>query len=271
MRINNNIPAMTAAKNFAANVQTVEKSVMRLSTGKKLLTDDPAGAAIAQRIRAQVRSLGVMSRNAERMIDEQNIREGDLMARQELLAAMRELSIRLSNDTLTQEEKSILMVEYTELAKEFADATHNRTGMEIIAFDSGPLKGELMFKKGDMVYNGGKWVRLDELIASRQEAGADGSDRLYAGLTDYIDSKIKDNLLSLASVGAFSNRLTHQLEVLNAMEEQALAALSMIEDIDIVKELVDFVKATILVNCSIAVAAYANAIPERVLALLEVE
>ncbi|MCL2147650.1 MAG: hypothetical protein FWH52_07565 [Synergistaceae bacterium] len=75
---------------------------------------------------------------------------------------MRDLSISLANGTLSQDEKSILLAELTELAKEFSNETFRTTGMEIIAVGNGSLSDELMYKKGDTVYSEGKWIKLSE-------------------------------------------------------------------------------------------------------------
>ena len=207
---------------------------------------------------------------------------------------MRDLSISLANGTLSQDEKSILLAELTELAKEFSNETFRTTGMEIIAVGNGSLSDELMYKKGDSVYREGKWIKLSEFEEKWAKEGkldldsapvlegtkiegmpsdAEGKPIALAitkkSLTEHIDGLINSNLLSAASIGAVASSLSSRLDRLYSEEENAIAALSRIEDVDIAKEIAEFVKENILCKVSLAVAAQANAHPKHVLTLLE--
>ena len=204
---------------------------------------------------------------------------------------MRELSVSLSNDSLSQGDKSILLAELKELAKEFSDVTFNKTGMEIIAVGNGSATDELMYKKGDLVYNEGKWIKLSEFEekwekedklnsasdiglhsikldepTTKQQAVESITKR---SLTEHIDSIMKGNLMYGASIGASASALSFRLDRLYAEEENAIAALSRIEDVDYAKEITEFLKEKIMCDVSLAVAAQANAYPNHVLVLLE--
>ena len=181
---------------------------------------------------------------------------------------MRELTIGMSNDALSHNEKSIMMVELTELAKEFGNATFLKTGMEVVAFGNGGNDDKLVLKKGDLVYIDGEWKEINCFL---EEQGEDKIEPVgvFTGLTDYVDNMINQNLSSAASISAFASRLTYRLERLYNEEENATAALSRIEDIDIVEALVEFVKEKILAQSALAMAAQANTLPKHVLSLLE--
>jgi len=268
MRINNNIPAMTALRNYELHVMKVGKSIFRVSNGKKLPSDDSAGMLIAQKMHAQLRGLDVHIRKAEEMQDLLDCAYGETMARQNILQRMRELSVGMENDTYSKDEKSIMAVEYAELAKEFGVKTFEKTGMEIVSLGIGEADSGFVFKKGDMVYVDGEWKKISEL---EKERAADGVPIAVTttGLTDYVDGMMKQNLSSASALSAFSSRLSFRLERLFAEEENALAALSRIEDVDIASEMVEYVKESILAQTSLAIAAQANALPKQVLTLLE--
>jgi flagellin len=301
VRINSYIPAMTAARNYGVHANNVSKNIYRLSSGKKLLTDDPAGVIIASKLQARIRELGRMTRAAEYAIDALNTASGEMQGRQSLLQRMREISIQLGNGTLTQDDKSILMAELTELAKEFSDSTFKNTGMQIIAVGNGSISDELMYMKGDLVYNEGRWTKLSELQEKWVKEGKfdinsiepleggvpievntdEGSNEklitlepissitVNMSLTDYIDSLFKGNLMSFASIGAATSALSFRLDRLYAEEENAIAALSRIEDVDMAKEITQFVKNSILCQVALAVAAQANTHPNHILTLLD--
>jgi flagellin len=259
---------MTALRNYGVHEMKVCKSVYRLSTGKKLASDDPAGAMIAAKLQARIRELGVIIRKTEEKQDMLNVAYGDTMGRQNILQRMRELTLSMANDTFSQAEKDIMAVEFKELAKEFGVNLFEKTGMEIIALDTVDSKGDFVFKKDDMVFLNGEWKKLSELEKA-QEMNGEKIPIKTTTLTDYVDSMMKQNMSSASSISAFSSALSFRLERLQTEEENAIAALSRIEDIDIAEEIMEFVKEQILAQTSLAVAAQANALPEQVLKLLE--
>lgn len=268
MRINSNIPVMTALRNFNMHEMKIGMSIFRLSSGKKLAADDPAGMVISQKLHAKIRELGVIIRKNEEMQDALNAAFDERMAQQNILQRMRELTIAISNDTLSQGEKTILATEFSELAKEFGIKTFEKTGMEIISFGTGGAEDELLFKKGDKVFSDGEWKNLSELTeAQALETGTPAIKTM--SLTDYVDKMMKQTLSSAVSISAFSSSLSFRLERLYAEEENAVSTLSRIEDVDMAREIVEFTRESILAQTSLAVAAQANALPQQVLTLLE--
>jgi flagellin len=67
MIINHNIAALTAYRNMTIAGNMVTRSIERLSSGLRInrAVDDPAGLAISERMRAQIRGLQQASRNAQ--------------------------------------------------------------------------------------------------------------------------------------------------------------------------------------------------------------
>ncbi len=61
MRIQHNIPAMSAYRNYTNNVSAVNKNLEKLSSGYKInrAGDDAAGLAISEKMRAQITGLEV--------------------------------------------------------------------------------------------------------------------------------------------------------------------------------------------------------------------
>ena len=267
MRINSNIPAMAALRNYEMHIYKASKSIFRISSGKKLPTDDPAGMIIAQRLHSRIRELGVLTHQTEVMQDMLNCAFGEAMGRQNILQRMRELSLGMVNDTLPNDVKQIMALEFTELAKEFGVKTFEKTGMEIVSLGMGESAGDFVFKKDDMVYVDGEWKKISEL-EKELAAGGDPIAVSTTGLTDYVDAMMKQNLFTAATFSAFASRLSFRLDRLYIEEENAIAALSRIEDVDIAREMIEFVKESILAQTALAIAAQANALPEHVLTLI---
>ena len=85
---------------------------------------------------------------------------------------------------------------------------------------------------------------------------------------DVLDNAI--NLVSTqrAGLGALQNRLEYTLNNLGVTKENLTSAESVIRDVDMAKEMMDFTKNQILVQASQAMLAQANQLPQGVLNLL---
>ena len=83
----------------------VNKSMERISSGYRInrAGDDPAGLAISEKMRAQIRGLGQASRNIQDGISLVQTAEGALNETHSILQRMRELSVQSANDTLTDQ------------------------------------------------------------------------------------------------------------------------------------------------------------------------
>ena len=64
--VNTNLGALTAQVNMSKQAKEMDLAMERLSSGRRInsAADDAAGSAIASKMEAQVRSLGVAIRNA---------------------------------------------------------------------------------------------------------------------------------------------------------------------------------------------------------------
>jgi len=98
----------------------MNKSLLRISTGYKInsAADDPAGLAISEKMRSQIRGLNMASKNIQDGMSMIQTAEGALNETHAIIQRMRELAIQSSNDTLTDQDRQLLDIEYQELKKE---------------------------------------------------------------------------------------------------------------------------------------------------------
>ena len=78
--VNTNLGALTAQANMQKQTKEMDSAMERLSSGLRINSakDDAAGSAIASKMEAQVRSLGVAIRNANDAISLTQTAEGAL-------------------------------------------------------------------------------------------------------------------------------------------------------------------------------------------------
>ena len=101
MRIQHNIMAMNAYRNYTNNVAAMKKNLEKLSSGYKInrAGDDAAGLAISEKMRAQITGLQTAQKNAKDGISLVQTAEGALTEVHDMLNRMVELATQSANGT----------------------------------------------------------------------------------------------------------------------------------------------------------------------------
>lgn len=101
MRIQHNIAALNAYRNYTVNNDNVSKNLQKLSSGYRInsASDDAAGLAISEKMRGQISGLDQATSNANDGISLVQTAEGGLNETQSILQRMRELAVQSSNGT----------------------------------------------------------------------------------------------------------------------------------------------------------------------------
>ncbi|MCI9366674.1 MAG: flagellin [Oscillospiraceae bacterium] len=101
MRIQHNIMAMSAYRNYTNNVSAMKKNLEKLSSGYKInrAGDDAAGLAISEKMRAQITGLETAQKNAKDGISLVQTAEGALTEVHDMLNRMVELATQSANGT----------------------------------------------------------------------------------------------------------------------------------------------------------------------------
>ena len=120
MRLNHNTMAYTANTNLKTINNNLTKSMQRLSSGYKInkSSDDPAGNAISQRMRAQIRGLERAENNANDGISLIQTGEGALNEIHSILARIRELAVKGANEIFAEEDLDAMQDEINQLLDE---------------------------------------------------------------------------------------------------------------------------------------------------------
>jgi flagellin len=120
MRINTNVGALRAGANLASVENDVSKSMAKLSSGFRITraADDAAGLGIANKLRADIRSLTAAGRNAEQANSVLNIAEGAAGTIQKMLERMKELATQAASDSVDTAGRGRITSEYQALRSE---------------------------------------------------------------------------------------------------------------------------------------------------------
>ena len=124
MRIQNNITAINAHRNYGVNSAGIAKSTEKLSSGFRInrAGDDAAGLAISEKMRAQIRGLNMASKNSQDAISMVQTAEAALQSTHNVLQRMRELAVQSASDTNEQTiDRAALQAEFAQLKAEIDD------------------------------------------------------------------------------------------------------------------------------------------------------
>ena len=137
MRIQHNIMAMNAYRNYNNNTSALSKNLEKLSSGYKInrAGDDAAGLAISEKMRAQITGLKAASKNVKDGVSLVKTAEGALQEVHDMLNRMDSLATQSANGTYDNEvDRANLQKEVTALKSEIdriADSS-NFNGLKLL-------------------------------------------------------------------------------------------------------------------------------------------
>jgi len=267
-----NVASLNARRNLYEINTHLAKSMQRLASGQRInsAADDPAGLAISERLRAQIRSLTRAQLNANDAISMTQVAEGALNTISAMVIRMRELAIQADNGCLSGPDRDSLQEEFHALAEEI-----NRIALATTFNGTSLLSGnhQVTFQVG-----AGTTQDVDTITLTLEDMGdgtlglmgldiGSGGDVTYA--IQHIDAAADIVTGYRGKLGAFQNRLQHTIHNLGAAIENLSAAESRIRDVDVALEVANLTKYTIMQQVAVAVLKQANLQPQRLLALLQ--
>jgi len=275
LTINHNLNAMFALRYLNINNNLLNKSIERLSSGLRInrAGDDAAGLAISEKMRSQINGLNQASKNAQDGISLIQTAEGAVNETHSMLQRMKTLAVQSANGTYTDEERNLIDKEFQELKKEInriaGDTEFN--GMTLLdgTFDKDnggkSLDLQVGNKANQVISVDIAGVKLSDLGIS--DISIKTQDDAKAALSK-LESSISYTSGVRATMGAVQNRLEHTISSLDNTSENLQAAESRIRDTDMAKEMMEYVKARLLMNVGTSILAQANQDSNFILKLL---
>ncbi len=271
LRINTNVFSLNAQRNLKNSTNRLGKSFARLSTGLRITnaSDDAAGLAISERLRAKVRSLDQAGRNANDGISLVQTGEGALDETSSNLVRLRELAVQASNGTLSTTDKTTLNDEFTAIVAEI-DRNANSTNFNgINLLDT--ASNAITIQVGSGTTAGTDTIDITFGSATSSDLGLASLDISSAASTAItaIDTAINSVASLRGDLGAAQNRLSSAVRNIDVQSENLSAAESRIRDVDVAKESANLTKNTILQQAALSILSQANLAPQSALSLLQ--
>ncbi len=269
LRVNTNVAALTSQRNLGAVSSRLQGNFARLSSGLRIATaaDDAAGLGISERMRGQIRSYTVASRNAQDGVSMAQTAEGALQEVSNNLTRMRELAVQASNGTLTTADRSTLNTEFQALVTEINRVSGQTTfnGVNLLDGSTTSLNIQVGLNSGDTIA-----LSLSDTTSTGLSLGslsvsssANASTALAA-----IDTAIDTVTTTRGTLGAQMNRMTSAISSILNTRDNLSAAESRIRDVDVATETSDLTRNSILQQAAISVLSQANVQPQLALRLL---
>ena len=267
-----NIGALAASKAASSVNRTMEDSMARLSSGKRInsAADDSAGLAIASRLTSEARGLDMAARNAadgQAMINTSESAHNEI---QNILQRMRELAVQGANDTNGSDDRANIRRELTELHEEI-DAIKNQTkwaGQTLISTGS-TFKFQIGDEANEQLTVTTTAIASASLSVGSTQVGSLSSSADFSSFITTVNNAISSVSGYRAEYGANSNRLDHVMSNLATNAESVKASLGRIEDTDYAAETTDLAKTQILQQAATSMLAQANASKQTILSLIQ--
>ena len=306
LTINTNTAAISAAFNLAKNNDMLNKSLNRLSSGKRITkpSDDAGGLAISMKLSSSIARSRAVSSNIQNAQSFAAVQDGVLKAAANIIDRMSELksysldvmkssqdvgnyntefkSLQAQLQSLTIEKFNGVSLFNNNVNSKFGDSSTNVV-VSVYTSDSGAAGSKVSMHKamllGAVTFN---MLATDSGDSTKHKTAAGTTNGTNLTLANSESNSINigdlgvsffvtalENIATLRAVnGATSNRLSFAEEHLQLNETNLRAANSRIMDVDVAEESTNLAKYNILSQASAAVLAQANMAPNTALMLL---
>jgi flagellin len=281
--LGSNIASLQAQRRLSIATQKLGTSYERLSSGQRInkASDDAAGLAIADALRANQRVANVAIRNANDGISTIAIADSALGEVGNVLSRLAELAEQSANGVFSTVQRSALSNEFVALASEIERiaVTTEFNGVKLLSGNAGVTLqvGFNSTSTSQITYTG-----VQGTLTSLGLAQANSSSLTFSinGSTtengqsasrlalDAVNSAIQSLASTRGTLGAAQARLEVAINGLSVARENFAAAESRIRDVDVASEAAELTRLGILQQAGAAILGQANQQPGLALSLL---
>ena len=281
MIVNFNQSAAFASRIANINDMNTQNTMNALSSGKRINSakDDASGLAVSTKMKSMIRGLNQASRNIADGSSMLNVASGYLQETTDILQRIRELAVQSSNGIYSDEQRSMIQIEVSQLVSEIdriaSSATFNglqlftgkfATGNEAITLHIGSQADQRI--SFNLEAATAEAFGLKDIQGSGESLSISSPDEANMAIAT-VDEALLRVSKQQALIGANQNRMEVAKQGIDIASENMAAANSRIEDADLAEKLVEFSKNQVLSQSSLAMISQANLQSQSVLALLK--
>jgi len=268
LAIKNNLMASNAARYLGQSYDALADSVERLSSGQRInsASDDAAGMAVRELMRADIAVLEQGSRNAQDGVSMLQTMEGAMQTMDTLLVRMQQLAEQAATGSYSSAQRTIMNSEFGQMAAEIERIATSTDFNGIKMLDNSATVS---------IHFGGATDKIDVAGSKMTKAGLGLSGlsvttaaSARSALTT-LDSAITTKDTARAKFGYTINRLESTGDVLGIQTENLSTAESRISDVDVATEMATLPRNQVLAQAGTSMLSQANSIPQMALTLLQ--
>lgn len=272
--IGTNIAALRASNANTSASMSLQQSMERLSTGKRInsASDDAAGLAISNSMTSQINGMNQGIRNANDGIAMAQTADGALDEVTNMMQRIRELAVQASSGTYSSSDRTNMQTEVGQLTTQINSILTNTEFNGVKLFDgSAGTSGTVKIQTGANAADTVSITFADQTTAldlsGVDVSGTDGTAANTALST--IDTALTAVNTARAGYGASESQLQSAVNNMTSDSTNLTDARSRIQDADFSAETTNLAKAQILSQASTAMLAQANQSQQGVLKLLQ--
>ena len=281
--LGSNIASLQSQRRLATATDALSRTYEKLSSGQRInrASDDAAGLAIADSLRANQRVATVAIRNANDGISTIAIADSALSEIGNVLSRLAELAEQSANGVFSTTQRSALSNEFVALASEVERiaTTTAFNGVRLLSggssvtlqvgFDSGSTS-QIAFTgvQGTLQSLGLAAAGSSALTYSINGASIEAGQSASRAALDAVNAAISSLASTRGTLGAVESRLNVAINSLTVARENFAAAESRIRDVDVASEAAELTRLGILQQAGAAVLAQANQQPGLALSLI---
>ena len=281
MLINFNQSAAFASRIANVNDLNLQNTMNALSSGKRINSakDDASGLAVSTKMKSMIRGLNQASRNVADGSSMLNVASGYLQETTDILQRIRELAVQSSNGIYSDDQRSMIQIEVSQLVSEVdriaSSATFNglqlftgrfATGNEAITLHIGSQADQQI--SFNLEAATAEAFGLKNVQGSGESLSISSPDEANMAIAT-VDEALLRVSKQQALIGANQNRMEIAKQGIDIASENMSAANSRIEDADMAEEMVEYTKNSILSQAATAMLGQANSRSQTVLQLLQ--
>ena len=281
--INSNISSLKGQRLLTVSSDALSKTYEKLSSGQRInrASDDAAGLAIADSLKATQRVASVAIRNANDGISTIAIADGALGQIGNVLSRLAELAEQSANGTYSTQQRSALQNEFVSLGSEIERIAVTTTFNGVTLLSGTPqIVLQVGFNSqstsqitlagisGTLAGLGLAGENLSNLSFSINANSSDEAQSASRLALDGINGAISSLAVLRGNLGAVESRLSVAINNLSVARENFAAAESRIRDVDVATEAAELTRLNILQQAGASILAQANQQPQLALSLL---
>jgi flagellin len=281
--INSNIASLQAQRRLGTASEALQNTFEKLSSGQRInkASDDAAGLAIADALKADQRVASVAIRNANDGISTVAIADGALNEIGNVLTRLAELAEQSANGTFSTSQRSALQNEFSALGSEIERIATVTTfnGVKLLSggqsitlqvgFNSqSTAQIQITNVTGTLNALGLAQANASALTFSISGVSISEGQSASRLALDAVNAAISSLAQTRGNLGAAESRLRVAINNLQVSRENFAAAESRIRDVDVASEAAELTRLNILQQAGASILAQANQQPGLALSLL---